>query len=73
MFMKPIPIGSSPARKDAQEKDGKSATSPSDEDLLLLSADDLLALEEAEEHALATARARLAGTGMLGTLLNIKV
>ncbi|MEY4640836.1 MAG: hypothetical protein RLZZ227_830 [Pseudomonadota bacterium] len=74
MFMNPIPIGSSPEQKtstDAQRKDGDSDTDTSYD--LVLSEDALRELQEAEERTVAINKARLAGVGMLGTLLDIKV
>lgn len=73
MFMKPIPIGSSPRQKQPEEAraaDGNSAD-PGYE--LMLTDEAMQEWRDAEARDVAQTKARLAGTGMVGTLLDIKV
>ena len=73
MFMKPVPIGGSPAQKqsqDAQVNDGDNTDSGYE---LMLTDEAMQEWRDAEARELAQNKARLAGTGMVGTLLDIKV
>ena len=73
MFMKPIPIGGSPAQKhaeDAQAKDGNETEANYE---LALTDEAMQEWRDAEARDIAQAKARLAGVGMVGTLLDIKV
>lgn len=81
MFFTPIPIGSpSVQQQDEREAEAiiegiveESAAPPPDGTPEILTAAQLAELEAAERHAAATAEAVRLGTGMLGTLINIKV
>ncbi len=72
MFMNPIPIGSSPAKKDTPGKDGNSTTTSDEQEALVLAEEALSEFARAEEQAQAIAKARRTGAGMLGTLINVK-
>ncbi len=69
MFITPIPIGSSPVQQptNVQENDGVNTA-----ESIAAAEKAQRDLQEADAHALAKARARRAGTGMLGTLLDIR-
>lgn len=77
MFMKPIPIGSSPKPRqstDVKANDGSDGPSPEEPGYELMLTDEAMQeWRDAEAREVAQARARLAGTGMVGTLLDIKV
>ncbi|HEY0961444.1 MAG TPA: hypothetical protein VGE69_03725 [Pseudomonadales bacterium] len=71
--MKPIPIGGLPRQKksqDAQANDGNSTETGYE---LMLTDEAMQEWRDAEARELAQNKARLAGTGMVGTLLDIKV
>lgn len=74
MFMKPIPIGSSPAPKKQQQAPTASEGNDSDPGYeLMLTEEAMQEWRDAEAREVAQAKARLAGTGLVGTLLDIKV
>lgn len=75
MFMKPIPIGSSPRQKQPEEAPANGGNS-TDLDAgyeLMLTEEAMQEWKDAEARDIAQSKARLAGTGMVGTLLDIKV
>ena len=79
MFMKPIPIGSSPRQKQPEEataNEGISTDTDADIDTgyeLMLTDEAMQEWKDAEARDVAQTKARLLGTGMVGTLLDIKV
>lgn len=73
MFMKPIPIGGSPRQKQSQEAQANDGNSTDTGYELMLTDEAMQEWRDAEARELAQNKARLAGTGMVGTLLDIKV
>jgi hypothetical protein len=73
MFMKPIPIGSKPRRKQAEAAPASVEHESETGYELMLTDEAMQEWREAEARDEAQAQARLTGKGMLGTLLDIKV
>lgn len=73
MFMKPIPIGALPGQKESQDAGANDGNSTDTGYELMLTDEAMQEWRDAEARELAQNKARLAGTGMVGTLLDIKV